>query len=268
MTGRKDLTSTCRSARETRSAESLISYTPTPMPIIRAKNHVEEYRARALGKDIRLMSGRSDHERTISVAQHILAALPITEKTVLVDVGCGDGTLVSMVRANAIGVAPNEEEISRLRVAHPGREFVCAPAHRLPFPDGFADVLICNGVLLVLETEGEVRKALREFARVTKGHIFLGEVPTGPVKSTYATDSLHEWLLSLWHKNGLRGLFAGVKRIASAAIGSEVLYTCPDRWFYCAPEKLHAIADEGTMKVYRYGPTPDVPGRCDYYLSH
>jgi len=83
-------------------------------------NTFEEYKARSFGKDINDMSGRNNRAYlTKYVSKRILSLLPRLQGN-LVDIGCGDGTLLRMAYEenrfqNITGVLPTLEELNRLK---------------------------------------------------------------------------------------------------------------------------------------------------------
>ena len=71
--------------------------------------------------------------------------------TSLLDVGCGEGTTLSMLRERlaidrAVGIDLLPERVERARRAWPGIEFQVADAMRLPFPDASFDAVLAMTV--------------------------------------------------------------------------------------------------------------------------
>lgn len=85
-----------------------------------------------------------------------------------VDIGCGEGRLIRLVRelgGESVGVEPFHEMAEYARQKTPGAEIVEAFAEELPFEDNSFDTLLCCLVLLDVP---DYRAAIREFARVLK----------------------------------------------------------------------------------------------------
>lgn len=236
------------------------------MPIIKASNHVDEYAARARYFPPSEMTGRGSQSLTLNVLQSLLAYMGRLPDGTILDVGCGDGTLISLLKGDRIGVSPSTEEVEHLRSLWPGIRFEVARAQSLPLRDASISVLICNSVLLALETEEEVRKALAEFARVCRDNavVFLGEIPVEPVHSQYRHDSVPIWLWTLLTRSGPKSFLAGVRDVARATFTDTPLLFYPERWFYCPREKFISLAGEYGFCLTRDRITPHISTRRDY----
>jgi SAM-dependent methyltransferase len=256
----------CRSCKQ---PVPTICYTPAVVPIIRATNHVEEYAARAKYFGVAAMSGRGSDEITKAVARNIVSYVwPLPEGTIL-DVGCGDGSLLSLLSGNRIGICPSHEEVQRLKTLWPNIRFEVGTAQSLDLPDATISTVICNGVLLALETETEARKAVAEFSRVclSGGFVFLGEIPTEPVHSEYRHDSASVWLWSLLSRGGPRSFLAGLRDVVKAATGDSPLLFYPERWFHSPRECFTNLCIGLGLRLVRDRTTPHVSSRRDYLFA-
>jgi SAM-dependent methyltransferase len=88
----------------------------------------------------------------------------------VLDVGCGPGALtrelVDRIGADRVTAAdPSSDFVETLRARHPGVEAIRAPAHDLPFEDGYFGATLAQLVLHVMD---EPIGGLREMARVTR----------------------------------------------------------------------------------------------------
>ena len=102
---------------------------------------------------------------------------------VAVDIGCGPGqmtqALAQMTNLDVTGldVEPEVIEIAQRHATEAGLQdrlhFICADAHSLPFPDGYADFVISRGTLPFLHDHVRV---IQEVYRILKpgGVAFLG----------------------------------------------------------------------------------------------
>jgi cyclopropane fatty-acyl-phospholipid synthase-like methyltransferase len=94
------------------------------MSILRVSNYIEFYRYLAASSDIHEISGRgSDLAATQFANSRILEALELTFDDTLLDIGCGDGSLLESANGlvkKGLGIVPTQEETSKLQQALPG----------------------------------------------------------------------------------------------------------------------------------------------------
>jgi SAM-dependent methyltransferase len=96
----------------------------------------------------------------------------------VLDAGCGYGrNLVHLLRegceifaidANADGVEHVRQLSRSLETGLPEENFQVSPIEEMPFPDEFADVVICNSVLHFARDEEHFRSMLAELWRVLR----------------------------------------------------------------------------------------------------
>ena len=142
---------------------------------------IKVYRKSASAKDFHLMSGNSSINTTLFVSNEIIRNFPLEADDLLIDVGCGDGTFLSLANKkvkNSVGVVTTQKELLRLERELPGLRFVVGSAQNLPFNTHYANKLVCNSVLLLLD-KTNVKKALEEINRVVtnNGLVYIGEIP-------------------------------------------------------------------------------------------
>lgn len=150
--------------------------------------HLATYRAAGMSGDPEALAGRPATATEI-VNAGILAAIELRPGDTVVDIGCGDGSLLAAMgtAGRRIGTTSSAEEAAILAARHSvrsdatGIEFLAALADRLPIPDATADIVICNGVLLLLPDRDTVQLALSEIARIARpgAQIYIGEMPEG-----------------------------------------------------------------------------------------
>ena len=155
------------------------------MTIVRAKSIIESYRAKVRSKDINELTGRTGRsDLTKFVVNQMSLKLPVKENTILVDVGCGDGSFLLKSAENGldgfsgklIGLLPTVEEVSRVRnhllIESNLKKYLLSIelgfVENTNLPDSYCDILACNGVLVLLEDKNNVISALIEFCRITK----------------------------------------------------------------------------------------------------
>ncbi len=134
---------------------------------------IEDYRARAGGPDpFGLSCHDGDPQASIFEAKMALAGFDLRPGSVLVDIGCGEGTLLaqaaeSVSNGQLIGILPTPEEVSaaqrhleKLKI-----EIRQGLAEETGLPAGSADFVVCNGVLLLVP---QPELALKEISRIAK----------------------------------------------------------------------------------------------------
>lgn len=119
-------------------------------------------------------AGREFHARLrdesgLTSYETVAAAIPASARTV-VDVGCGDGSLVQYVRAvspsaSYQGIDISSEEIARARDRYADSQtgFAVGDADALPFPAGATDCVVSHLAIMLVEP---VSAALVEIRRV------------------------------------------------------------------------------------------------------
>lgn len=107
----------------------------------------------------------------------------------VLDVGCGDGTLLQMLGAPAIGVDLSREELNRAeRIA--GVSVVQARAQALPFADASFDAATCHLAFMLFD---ELEQVVAELARVLRpGAPFVALLGGGPTAD--GNDAFHRFV--------------------------------------------------------------------------
>jgi len=141
--------------------------------------HARRYRRlRRTGKVTRLISLQEQFGQIdIYVFDQILRGNIAAPMRVL-DAGCGygrnlvyllrEGCEVFAVDADAAGVEHVRQLSASLATGLPAENFRVALLDELPFPDGFADVVICNAVLHFARDERHLHAMLGELWRVLR----------------------------------------------------------------------------------------------------
>lgn len=231
------------------------------MPVLRIDNYLDDYRLRAQSKDIDELAGRPSKKATTEyVNQQMLAAIDLSQSDVLVDVGCGDATLMKMAEgrvAECIGIVSTQEEKARLESALPTLRFIASTAQKLPLPSASASKIVCNGVLTYLPTADDVQAALREMARIAQpgaiiwvGEIF--EIDEFAYHGMYRGASMPAFLWHLLRHNGLRSFLGMIRRWLKAIAGSERIILNSAGMFYATPETMISLAQDCGLRLKSY----------------
>jgi ubiquinone/menaquinone biosynthesis C-methylase UbiE len=204
------------------------------------------------------------------VHERIVEAVELHSGDDLVDIGCGDGTLLRMAQRvgvrSAIGLLATDEEVAVLRRF--GLEARQALTDQLPLPDECASVVVCNNVLLVVPRE-KIPASLREIHRVAKpgARIFLGEIPfVKPDDPTPQFETRRQTLSFLYRKHGLRTWFGMLRRMVWWALTGRPAVLRPGTaiTFYATPAEFVAMAQVPGLELLRYWQHEDPNTRNDY----
>jgi ubiquinone/menaquinone biosynthesis C-methylase UbiE len=230
-------------------------------------SYVEEYRRRAASADLSSLSGR-EAEQTELIINSILEMVR-PRRGVLVDVGCGDGSLIAKALAKApelrcIGISATHEETTRLQsVCGAAVELHAADVHELPLPGGCADYVICNSVLHIAPP---LDGALRELSRIAKtgAIVFVGEMPCALLKWAPQRSWTRVLSSNLKHHGLAAALGVAAYLVSAATSGQWIKRTAKSNFFIEPAEFIRSAAAAGLDVTEQ---RPHVwPNRMDYLL--
>ncbi|HEY6337926.1 MAG TPA: class I SAM-dependent methyltransferase [Candidatus Sulfotelmatobacter sp.] len=242
--------------------------------IVRSEDYVEYCRetakhARKL-HDLALR-GRDNEQVTRRIHERIVEAVELRPDDDLVDVGCGDGTLLRMARElgihSAVGLLATEEEVVLVRRV--GLDVRQGLTDQLPLPDASASVVVCNSVLLVVPRE-KIPASLAEISRVSKpgARVFIGEVPFVDLPDpTPQFNSRRELLGHLYRSQGLRAWLGMLRRMVWWKITGQLAVVHPGtaHSFFAPPEEFITMASAAGLEHVRYW-RHDSPNTRNNYL--
>ena len=224
------------------------------MPIVKCDNFIEVYRNKARSKNINELSGRPGRpDLTQFVSQSILLEVDIKQADVLVDIGCGDGSLLKIAAPkifSGIGILPTEEEVGRVR-----KNLVSASSkiriqkglvQQTKLDSAVADKIVCNGVIILL-VEPEVNIALRELVRIAKpgAVVFIGEVPqVNEFEGKTYGNSIILWLWWVLRKQGVSAFIQCLGQTFKSFVSSEPFIIAPKPHFYERREQFIERAEK------------------------
>jgi SAM-dependent methyltransferase len=216
------------------------------------------------------LRGRDKKLITRLIHEKIVDAVELNSTDDLVDIGCGDGTLLRMAERagvkSAMGLLATEEEVSVLR-----RSGIAAKqgfTHQLPLPDECASVVVCNSVLLIIHRE-KIPASLHEISRIAKpgARIFLGEIPFDEQQDpTPHFKTRRETLSYLYRHHGLRPWLGMLRRMIWWSLTGKPAVLRPGTvvTFYAAPAEFIALAQQAGLDLVRYWQHEDPNTRMNY----
>jgi precorrin-6B methylase 2 len=224
------------------------------MVLVRVTDPIDHYRSLAREGDIQALSGHGLGQSVIEfVNSQIVTALELKPEDVLLDIGCGDGSLLKSCQVKRrIGIVPTEEESQRLRSADPEVSFVTGLAQKLSLESAIATKIACNGVLLLLGSESNVLSALREISRVAKpgAKIWIGEIPAENEYERFKIFTGETVSGLLWHRLLYKGFRSFLSTAKSVFTGKVEINSFP--LFYSPPEKFIQLADSCGLKICKH----------------
>ncbi|MFN7881619.1 MAG: class I SAM-dependent methyltransferase, partial [bacterium] len=238
------------------------------MPIIKASSFQETYQAKASASDINELSGRTGRpDLTEFVGSQVLsmAFRHSGHYLNLVDIGCGDGTLLRLAADSGriggllMGVLPTLEEVSRVSehlrsMGYDQIQIMMGSAASTTLPDNAADIVICNGVLHgCCSSQDDLEACILELARITRpeGFIYFGELPeVNEVKDRSYGDSILAWLAWSYRSQEFIKFLINVKAVINGAFGKEPFVIKPKHQYYIIPaDFLQVTAAKGISVV-------------------
>ena len=204
------------------------------------------------------LRGRNKEEITRRIHERIVEEVSLHSGDDLVDIGCGDGTLLKMAERigtrSALGLLATDEEVALVRGS--GFNVKQGFTDQLPIGDETASVVVCNNVLLIVPRE-KIPASLCEICRIAKpgARIFVGEIPfvQNPA-SNPKFESRRETLSYLYRTYGLRTWFGMLRRMAYWTLTGKppVILDGAAISFCTQPEEFVAMADAAGLQLVRY----------------
>jgi ubiquinone/menaquinone biosynthesis C-methylase UbiE len=207
------------------------------------------------------------------VHEQIAEAVDLHAGDDLVDIGCGDGTMLRVAdtagASSAIGLLATDEEVAVLRRV--GLNAKQGLTNHLPLPDACASVVVCNSVLLVVPRE-QIPASLREIHRIAKpgARIFLGEIPAAEQEDPTPQFATRQELLShLYRTYGFRTWFGMLRRMAYRQLAGQpaMINSGTAISFWASPEEFIAMTQAAGLQLVRYWQCWQYPTRNNYLLQ-
>lgn len=216
------------------------------------------------------LRGKGKGEITRRVNARIIREVDLSPDDQLVDIGCGDGTLLRLAHesgvSNAVGLLATEEEVAVVR--RRGLQVRQGFTHRLPIADASASVVVCNNVLLIVQRD-RILDSLREMERIAKpqARIYVGEIPFVPGPDPEPEfGSVWETLGYLYREHSLRAALGMLRRIITLRRKGKpiVIRGGAAVSFYAEPAEVIAMAEAAGLELVRHWPHDWPEGRRNY----
>lgn len=260
------------------------------MTFFKPKNLQEVYKAKASSEDITELTGRTGNSRlTDFISDKIIKclALDIDSSNYIVDVGCGDGTLIKKISErkefsrikNLIGVLPNIEEVAKVHVHL--REAVQQDNHivsihlgtsnDIPIPSNLVDIVVCNSVLHGAgQNEEDFKKSIKEIHRIlkNKGKFYLGEMPDkNEIEKKNYNDSIIKWLIFSLKNNGFSIFIRDLNITIKAMITKKPFIIYPKTMFYATPVEIINKVETQGFKCLFFEKHEEIDGDLNTIIS-
>jgi ubiquinone/menaquinone biosynthesis C-methylase UbiE len=216
------------------------------------------------------LRGKNKEALTRRVQERIVREVALGAADDLIDIGCGDGTLLLLAKRagvhSATGLHPTEEEAAIVRRL--GLQVRQGFTDQIPLVDESASVVVCNNVLLIVPRE-KIPASLREIYRVAKpgARILIGEIPFEPgppPEPEFAT--AHETLAYLYRRYGLRTCLGMLRRMIYWKLSGQpmTIRTGSQVSFYAQPQEFIALAQAIGLELVRSWQHEDPSNRYNY----
>jgi SAM-dependent methyltransferase len=211
---------------------------------------IEDYRARASKGDVFSLSCHEGNpEASAFDAKATLACFSLQPDSVLVDIGCGEGTLLAqaaeaVTRGRLIGILPTAEEVAATQrhLGKPRIEIRQGFADATGLPSGFADFVVCNGVLLLVP---QPERALQEIARIAKADATI-HIGSQPFADEFAgrrfKNSVPRVLASAFKNGGVATALKALSFILREALQGRLHTLGRSKVFWMAPDDFAVLA--------------------------
>jgi len=216
------------------------------------------------------LRGKNKQALTRRVQERIVHEVALTAADDLVDIGCGDGTLLLLAKnsgvRSATGLHATEEEAAVVRRL--GVDARQGFTDSLPLPNESASVVVCNNVLLIVPREN-IPASLREIYRIAKpgARVLLGEIPFEPgppPEPEFLT--ARETLTYLYRTYGLRAFLGMLRRMIYWRVTGQpmTIHYGSQVSFYAQPDEFIAMAQSAGLEFVRSWKHEDPANRYNY----
>ncbi|MFA5142287.1 MAG: 2-aminoethylphosphonate--pyruvate transaminase [Candidatus Woesearchaeota archaeon] len=138
---------------------------------------VWEHKGSIVTENVKELDGfESANINPLDFASRITSALDIKPNDKVLEVGCGAGMIAQHLSCKYVGVDYSKHLIDKHKMIL-GNEVYVAEACKLPFPDKSFDKVFCFSIFQYFPNKEYAQMAISEMKRVSKGLVFIGDLP-------------------------------------------------------------------------------------------
>ncbi len=236
---------------------------------------VAEYRdfAEKAADDLHALSGRDVHkDRTRAAIQAILQHVDFEPSHRVLDIGCGDASLLCKIPfvAASVGTVLTKEELQRLTAAPhlAGMQFYAASFDDLMQVPGKFDRIIANGCLAFARTPYGAHRALKNVTALMapSGKLWCGELLAKDFRRKEFTSKLAA-VRHIHRHHGPRFALAFLRHLFRHRRRAErIVEVAPHLW-HITPKEIPALAARYGLKVDGIWNCQDITGDPFYSLQ-
>lgn len=129
-------------------------------------------------KDDALEIGGWNHTQTSAkaIVKQLSNFMSIKNSDRILEIGCGAGGMAQYLDCRYVGLDYSETSVGKCMEFFK-KTAICADANDIPFKDKYFDKCFAYGCFMYFPTKDYVRQVISEMKRVTRGNIFIGELP-------------------------------------------------------------------------------------------
>lgn len=129
-------------------------------------------------KDDALEVGGWTHTQTSAeeIVNRLADFMSIKPEEKVLEIGCGAGGMAQYLDCNYVGLDYSPSSVAKCMEFFQKTAF-CAEANDIPFKDRYFDKCFAYGCFMYFPSKEYVEQVIKEMRRVTKGMIFIGELP-------------------------------------------------------------------------------------------
>lgn len=125
-----------------------------------------------------LEMGGWNHTETSAkeIVDRLISFMDINPSDKILEIGCGAGGMAQYLDCDYVGLDYSPSSVKRCMEFFQ-KTAICADANDIPFKDKYFDKCFAYGCFMYFPNWEYVERVISEMKRVTKGMVFIGELP-------------------------------------------------------------------------------------------